>query len=214
MSIIRDRIVEEAYKVVGLCACPPWRAEFSDVLGKVKGGWWLNVPFHCWQVPPTGKWKTEGVSGCALVGFRGILHRAGVKTDAELNYVHGTVFIIADKYLKPALVEGEALRWITPDIGDAIVVGKGIGTHWSTAVRWEGPADAPILVTVDGGNTCQHGCEDGHVGLVNRPWGAGRLQAIKLCKRPWTYTPQGLPKLGDRIVQKWYNADLMPLKHT
>lgn len=208
---IRDRIVEEALKLDGLCACSPWRGQFAKVLGKVKGAWWLDVPFHCWQ-PTPGHWKTEGVSGCALVGRR-ILDSAGVPTDADtVDYAFGSIFDTMDKLLKPALVTGDALRWITPGLGDAVVIGNGIGTHWLTVVGYEGPGDAPIVVSVDGGQVCGHGKEGGHAGLVQRPWGVGRLQAIKVCRRPLTYTAQGLPKLGDRLIKKWYNADLMPTK--
>lgn len=210
MPDIRDRIIEEALKLDGLCACAPWRADFAAALGKVKGGWWLNVPFHCWLAE--GKWKTEGVSTCALLGFRGVLERAGVLTDARQDYVFGTVFEVADKMLAPALVTGEALRWIMPVPGDALVVGNGIGTHWATLIGYEGPGDAPIAVTLDAGQICTHGREGGHEGDIRRPWGVGRLQAARICRRPWTYTAQGLPKLGDRVVRKWYSADLMPLR--
>jgi len=211
--MIRDRIIEEAMKLDGLCACGPWRPQFNTILGAVKGGqWWLNVPFHCWQDPPkSGKWKTEGVSGCALVG-RYILHAAGVRTDWDVEYKFGVIFGTMDAFLKPALVEGDALRWIMPVPGDAIVVGSGIGTHWTTLVGYEGPGDAPIAVTIDGGLICDHDKEGGHEGNIVRPWGVGKLQAIRLCKRPWTYTAQGLPKLGDRLVKKWYSADRMPLR--
>lgn len=203
---IRDRIISEALALEGLCACRPWRDAFAATLGKVKGQWWLNVPFHY------ANGKTEGVSTCALTGFRGVLHRAGVATDAEDDYVFGTVFEVADRMLKPALVTGDALRWIMPVPGDALVVGSGLGTHWAQLVGYEGPGDAPVAVTIDAGQTCPHDRINGHEGLVARPWGVGKLQAVKLCKRPWTYTAAGLPKLGDRVVRKWYSADLMPLR--
>ena len=178
---IRKAIVANALSVVDVQAADSTRPILEELLGPVKGRWDLDRPFWVWQ--EGGKWRTQGVSTCGLVG-EGLWRR--VQVDAPwltVDYVFGQAIARAiafaqwcDAWVRPG--DGRV-----PRPGDYVVIGSGLRTHALTCVGWEGDT----LVSVDGGQV-----------------GARGLQAIHLCRRPWKDDV-----VGGRKIVGWADPEML-----
>lgn len=173
------------YAGVGLEAgSPTTRKLFEQLLGP---GWWsLDVPFRMWK--ENGKWKTSGVSTCAMVAL-GLLRRMQVDCEDILDgYMDdiGTGLGVAINFARLVGAWQEPVLGLRPCPGAIIQTIRPM--HVAIALAWDGNH----LITADGGQTGRRG-----------------LQACAMRSRPWRDDLKSV-QLGDRQVSGWIVPDLLP----
>lgn len=188
---LREAFIWEALSAVGLEAGnPKTRAAFEQLLGPVPGGgrWDLDRPFRMWRDKVTGKWRTEGISTCAMVAV-GLMRRMQPDAPAVMAPYHaGDGLEDLIRFAKECGAWQEPVRGsdLRPEGGDIIQVVDPM--HVLAGVRWNGD----LLTSVDGGQR-----------------GLKGLQAVKQCERLWHYDDDGDPWLDARPVRGWVVLDLL-----
>ncbi len=170
---VRDRIVEEASKLVGLCACKPWRSEFAAFLGPTAPGWtWdLARPYRQWR-GDDGRLHTQGVSCCALTAER-IWLAAGIAVPGNWYPYQGGTFVRTHTW--PESLGAVRVPTLMPDVGDMVWTSSHVVAVVESWVEpWDTELDYQDGYFIEGGQVClEHG--GGHDGIG--------LQAIRRKRR-------------------------------
>jgi hypothetical protein len=157
-KLCRKILLANARACIGLSAgIPETRPIFEKLLGQPSKGekWDLDRPFSSWKTPD-GRWRTLGVSTCALCS-EGLHRRLGVSNPAlYLPYRTGTTIARTLSYAR------SLSAWRIPakdaplfDIGDYLLIGchtpeeelKG-SEHVLTPLHW---LDEDTFESVEGG---------------------------------------------------------------
>lgn len=185
----RNALVANALSIVDVEAGDPERRPvFEELLGPVQGRWDLGRPYKYVNLGD-GKFRTEGISTCGLVG-EGLQRRVGL--DLASLYAPFVPGQAVSRMVGFATV-CKAWRAPGPDRrprpGDYLVVGSGLATHVRTVIGWEGDT----CISVDGGQVDpQHGF----------------LQCIRKARNEWAKIG-GVWRERNKPVVGWADVDAL-----
>ena len=194
-----DTLATLAESYDGVCACAAHRQRFADLLAPYQ-------PRRGWDWRPFSIAKKQGMSTCGLFA------------EAVEDLVGLDVPWHGQPYAPRSAVEQSVARneqwarkngcWqpyvpgVLPGRGCVLTLTAGLATHVLVVCGWGGTAEKPLLLSVDGGQTCSiRG--DGHDGI-------GR-QAIRRRAREWRERG-GRAYLadagGERLVHGWVEVGM------